>query len=253
MLEVDLGPGIRAFFTTREQGLSRAPWASLNLGLAVGDAPETVRANRAYVDTIAGAPVSYANQVHGCATAVVTEPLVAESAGDVDALVTALREVPLGVYVADCVPVLLADPHSGIVAAVHAGRPGVELGVVTAALQTMRAQGADLTSVRAAVGPSICGSCYEVPGYLRAQVGEREPTTVATTSWGTPSLDLAAGVLAQLDRAGVTRVTVLAECTRTDPRFFSHRLAVERAATGGDPRTGRFAGVVAAIGGRGTR
>ena len=138
VLEVDLGPGIRAFFTTRAGGVSRAPWASLNVGTAVGDDPAHVSRNRELVDQAAGARVTFVSQVHGRSVAVLpasgspgvpSDPTLGAST-EADALVSRAVDAPVGVYVADCVPVLLADPSSGVVAAVHAGRPGVELGVV---------------------------------------------------------------------------------------------------------------------------
>ena len=243
VLEVDLGPGIRAFFTTRHGGGSKEPWASLNLGLGVGDEEAAVRANRRLVDAVAGAPVRFATQVHGCDVATVhglphgsPGP---ESAPEVDVLVTSARGVPLGVYVADCVPVLLADSRAGVVAVAHAGRPGVEQDVVGAAVAAMLAAGARARDVRAVVGPAVCGDCYEVPPDLAARVGERVPAAVARTSWGTPALDLPGAVAAQLALAGVTRVERLHRCTRTDPAFFSHR----RSSAVGRP-AGRFAGVV---------
>lgn len=244
VLEVDLGPGIRAFFTTRHGGGSQEPWASLNLGLGVGDSEDTVRSNRRLVDAVAGAPVTFASQVHGSGVALVAAPEILSPGvtvppPEVDALVTSATGVPLGVYVADCVPVLLADPRSGVVAVAHAGRPGVELGVVGAAVAAMLESGARVEDLRAVVGPAVCGDCYEVPADLAARVGERVPAAVARTSWGTPSLDLPGAVLAQLSRAGVGVVTHIARCTRTDEAFFSHR----RSSAQGHP-AGRFAGVV---------
>lgn len=241
MLEVDLGPGIRAFFTTRHGGWSGGPWACLNLGLAVGDDEATVMANRALVDDAAGGPVVFATQVHGPDVAVLPmhppAPPGPARPPEVDALVTTQAGVPLGVYVADCVPVLLADPHAGVVAVAHAGRPGVEQGVVRAAVAAMLDAGARAVDVRAVVGPAVCGACYEVPADLRTRVGDRVPAALSWTSWGTPALDLPAAVAAQLAEAGVSLVTRLDRCTRTDTTFFSHRRADGRP-------TGRFAGVV---------
>lgn len=249
VLEVDLGPGIRAFFTARAGGVSRAPWASLNLGTAVGDDPAHVSRNRELVDQAAGARVTFVSQVHGRTVAVlpgsgspgVPSAPALDASTEADALVSRVVDAPVGVYVADCVPVLLADPSSGVVAAVHAGRPGVELGVVGEAVRAMVAAGAGTASIRAAVGPSVCGRCYEVPADLRERVAAAAPATWATTGWGTPGLDLPRGVLAQLADAGVTQVVHVDRCTRTDDAFFSHR----RASADG-LATGRFAGVVGA-------
>ena len=118
-------------------------------------------------------------------------------------------DVAVAVLVADCVPVLLADPEAGVVAAVHAGRRGLVAGVVEAAVAAMVAQGADVGRMRAAIGPAIAGESYEVPAELQDEVVAVVPETRATTSWGTPALDLPAGVAAVLAAAGVEHVTQL--------------------------------------------
>ncbi|ACZ22191.1 conserved hypothetical protein TIGR00726 [Sanguibacter keddieii DSM 10542] len=242
VLEVDLGPGIRAFFTTRDGGVSTGPWAGLNVGTAVGDAPGSVEENRRLVEDAAGGPVTFVSQVHGREVHLVAEgaaPTTSTAPVEADALVAPAGGMAVGVYVADCVPVLLADPGSGVVAAVHAGRPGVEAGVVTAAVQAMVAAGADPAQVRAAVGPAVCGRCYEVPEDLQARVGGTVPDALSTTAWGTPALDLPRAVAGQLRAAGVRAVDRLDVCTRTDERFYSHRRASAEGLV-----TGRFAGVV---------
>lgn len=169
-------------------------------------------------------------QVHGDDVVTVEDPTAVPEA---DALVTTRRRTALVVRVADCVPVLLADPAAGVVGAAHAGRRGVELDVVTRTVERMRALGA--RDVRAWIGPHVCGGCYEVPEAMRAEVAERVPPTYAETTWGTPSLDLGAGVAAQLAAAGV-EVAVVPGCTREDARLHSHRR--DGAASG------RFAGLV---------
>lgn len=227
-LEVDLGPGVRAAFTTSVAG---------NLGLQVGDDPAAVAARRAVLDAWAGAPVHYLRQVHGAAVHRCDVP--GDGEVDADAQVTT-AEVPLAVLVADCVPVLLADPTHRVVAAVHAGRRGVVAGVVPAALAAMVRAGASPGDVRAVVGPAICASCYEVPPALRDEVDRQVPGTAATTSWGTASLDLPGAVRRQLTEAGV-QVRLVDACTRTDPRWYSHRASGE---AGSARPPGRFAAVV---------
>lgn len=239
VLEVDLGPGVRAFFTTRAGGVSVGEHAALNLGLAVEDEPRRVLTNHELLARELGAPVAFGRQVHGADVFDVVHPpsSVARSVGTGDGLVTTTAALGLGVVVADCVPVLLADAARGVVATAHAGRAGLVAGVVPRVLARMRALGA--VEVSAVVGPSICGACYEVPAALRDEVDHAVPGTAATTSWGTPALDLPAGVLAQLGAHGVERVEHVAACTFTDERFYSHRR------TGADgTRRGRFAGVV---------
>ncbi len=233
LLAADLGPGVRAGFTTRAGGVSPPPWDSLNLGAAVDDKPARVRANRERLAAAFG-PVAFAHQVHGADVVEVEAPPadVLAPVGAADAIVTAVPGVALGVLVADCVPVLLADAAAGVVASAHAGRRGLAAGVVRAVLDAMAERGA--RRIRAVVGPSVCGRCYEVPAALQAEVVAVAPRTRSTTSWGTPALDLGAGVLADLAAAGVV-ATRLEICPRTDPRFFSHRR---------DGITGRFAGIV---------
>jgi copper oxidase (laccase) domain-containing protein len=116
--------------------------------------------------------------------------------------------------------VLLADPERGLVGAVHAGRPGLVSGVVPAAVEALRELGA--RRLVAWVGPHVCGACYEVPAPMQADVIAVVPAAEATTSWGTPSLDLGAGIRAQLERAEVSVVDV-SRCTRESPDLYSYR------------------------------
>ena len=157
-------------------------------------------------------------QVHG-ADVVVVEEGSDGTDPPADALLTARTSSAMPGRAADCVPVLLAD-RRGLVGAVHAGRLGVRDGVVTTAVDRMRALGA--SELTAWIGPHVCGRCYEVPATLRAEVAVVVPATESTTSWGTPALDLGAGVRSQLEAAGCA-VIQLGSCTREDPRLHSHR------------------------------
>lgn len=148
------------------------------------------------------------------------ELLVARSFVEADGLVTDVPGVGLLVRVADCVPVLLADPERGVVGAAHAGRLGLVSGVVPATLRRMRDRGAE--RFVAWVGPHICGRCYEVPEEMRREVAEAVPEAVAATSWGTPAVDVGAGVVAQLRAEGV-EVVDASRCTREDEELWSHR------------------------------
>ncbi|MBO3084316.1 peptidoglycan editing factor PgeF [Cellulomonas fengjieae] len=236
VVQVDLGEGVRAGFTTRACGVSRPPYDALNLGTAVGDDPVAVGRNRERLARWAGAPVAYATQVHGARVVLLSDPPGSgASVGEADALVSVSPRVAVAVLVADCVPVLLADAAAGVVAAVHAGRRGLAEGVVQAAVGSMVEQGADVARIRAAIGPSIAGESYEVPAALQDEVAQLVPETRATTAWGTPALDLPAGVDAVLRRTGVRAVSRLGRDTWADPVLFSFRRS---------PRTGRFAGVV---------
>lgn len=180
-----------------------------------------------------GVPFARLTQVHGADVVEVDAPMPWGQAGTGDALVTVKRSLGLMIRVADCVPVLLADPVAGVIGAVHSGRPGTALDVTTRTVEAMRRRGA--VDVVAWVGPHVCGSCYEVPESLREEVSAAVPETFAETSWGTPALDLGAGVRAQLERAGVEVVEV-GGCTREEPSLHSYRRDGAEA--------GRFAGLV---------
>lgn len=149
-----------------------------------------------------------------------------------DAMVTDLPGVALAVRVADCVPVVLADPGAGVIAVAHAGRVGFLAGVLPATVAAMRDMGA--TEIMAWIGPHICGRCYEVPAEMAEAVWAKYPATRATTRIGTPALDLGAGALAQLEDLSVSAVG-LDPCTFEDESLYSHRR---------DPGAGRLAGVV---------
>jgi hypothetical protein len=97
----------------------------------------------------------------------------------------------------------------------------------------MRELGAE--EISAWIGPSICGRCYEVPEQMRDEVARAEPVSATTTSWGTPGLDVSAGVRAQLERCGV-RVEDVGACTRERDDLYSYRRDGARA--------GRQAGVI---------
>ena len=165
----------------------------------------------------------FMNQVHGADVVVADGPWSGEPPA-ADGVVTATPGLaPV---------VLLADPEAGVVGAVHAGRPGLAAGVVDAAVSAARDLGARRLS--AAVGPSVCGRCYEVPVAMRDEVAAVHPVS-ATVSWaGTPALDVAAGVVARL-RSLEVAVTWVPGCTRESTQFYSYRRSA---------RTGRFAGVV---------
>lgn len=225
-----LGP-VDLAFTDRYGGVSAAPFEELNLAVSGHDDEQAKRANHELLlaDFAPGGRLADLYQVHGSDVAV-AQP---GSRPECDGIVTTEPDVVLLVRAADCVPVLLADPGAGVVGAAHAGRAGVVGGIVPETVGRMRELGA--VDVQAWIGPYVCGGCYEVPSALQDQVAAVEPASRATTSWGTPGLDLGAGVRAQLERDGVT-VHDVARCTRESADLYSFRRDGERA--------GRQAGVI---------
>jgi YfiH family protein len=240
-LSADLLPGVVGLFTTRFGGVSAGPWAELNLALHVEDEPRRVLANRDLLARHLGTSwVHLPQQVHGAGVLVVDasragrRQIVRGGARGVDALVTSDVAIPLGVLVADCLPVLLAAA-TGVVAAAHVGRRGLASGVLQATVAAMVANGAEPADAVAVIGPGVCGQCYEVPEQMRDEVGRLVPGSASTTRAGSPSLDLAGGAESILREVGIGMVRRTGICTIEDPRFYSYRR---------DGVTGRFAGVV---------
>jgi YfiH family protein len=231
--------GAHFAFTDRWGGVSAVPYEQLNLGGAVGDDPRAVRENRRLAAGSLGldpARVVWMNQVHGRDVAVVEEPWPAGAeVPAADAVVTARRGLALAVLTADCTPVLLVDPVAGVVGAAHAGRPGMLAGVVPQTVRAMVGLGAEPPRITARTGPAVCGRCYEVPEQMRAEAAAIEPASFAETSWGTPAVDVSAGVHAQLAALGVGSRSQSPVCTRESGDHFSYRR---------DRTTGRLAGYV---------
>jgi YfiH family protein len=218
-------------FTTREGGVSRPPYDGLNLGSHVGDDPGAVAENRRLVGAELGVDdVVVATQVHGREVVEVTGPWTGE-VPEADALVTRVPRLALAVLVADCTPVLLAAPDEGVVGVAHAGRMGMALGVASALVDAMRDLGA--RTILGRVGPSVCPRCYEVPAALRDEVAAKVPVSASVTRHGTPSLDVAGGVLEQL-APHCWDLEQLPGCTAERADLFSYRR---------DGTTGRSAGL----------
>ena len=215
-------------FTNREGGHSDGPYSSLNLGStmasgeeATGDNPTTVRRNQ---QTLASAfevtDLRLMAQVHGADIAFVTR---GQSDTPVaDAMFTDQPGVSLVVRAADCTPIVLADPHARLIGVVHAGRAGLANGVAAATVQAMRQHGS--TRIQAWLGPRACGACYELPQEMVDEIADLVPESRSSTPMGKPSLDIGAGLIAQL-RAERVDVTDLGEgaCTIEDKQFFSYR------------------------------
>jgi polyphenol oxidase len=232
------GP-VEVAFTDRHDGVSEGPWESLNLGTSNGDDPGRVAQNHAALATGAGLPpdrMVRMSQVHGDRVAVVAAPL--EDIPVADGMVTDATGLGLLVRVADCVPVILADPDAGVVGVAHAGRPGLAAGIVPSTVARLRDSGA--REIVAWLGPRVCGRCYEVPEQMRAEVADAAPAAWSTTSWGTPALDVGAGVASQLRDAGVDVIDLTAGdstwCTRENTDLFSYRRQGQR--------SGRLGGLV---------
>ena len=219
-------------FSTREGGVSAPPFDSLNLGRSLGDEPRHVEENWRRVVAATGLGFARVRQVHGARVVHLEEP--SPPTEEADAVVSTRPGLAACVSVADCVPVLLADPGTGSVAAVHAGWRGTIARAVGAAVRALAGlAGSPPGRFFAAIGPSIGPCCYEVSADLATRFA-REIGPVVRTGAAGPHLDLWEANRGLLLEAGLVaeRVEVLGRCTSCDRRsFFSHRRD--------DGRTGR--------------
>jgi YfiH family protein len=224
-------PGARVLFSTRNGGVSQGPFDSLNLGLLTDDAPENVRENRRRLGEAVGHPwerFCYGRQVHGATVRRATEPpSEARPYTHEDGQATTLTDAAAIVFVADCLPVLLAS-ESGV-AALHCGWRPLAAGIIEEGVNALRELGV-AGPIQAAIGPGARGCCYEVGEEVHAQFARFDARN------GERNLDLAKVAAQQLREAGVDHVHDTGLCTICDDAFFSHRR--DRGITG------RQAGVV---------
>lgn len=202
--------------------MSDGPWSSLNLGTSNGDDSDLVERNiAALADELALDRLVRMTQVHGADVAWTSE-VPDDEIPVADALLTDQPGVGVLVRVADCTPVVLVGLDEPVAGVVHCGREGLVKGVVMAAVAAIREHGTE--SLEAWVGPRACGRCYELPEDMADAVGAVVPQARSTTSWGTPAVDIGAGVVAQLHELGIPVTDLGAhECTIEDERFFSYR------------------------------
>lgn len=169
--------------------------------------PERDVSDAQLLAAIEGRAIAQVKQVHGAR--------VTETAGEeADAIVARRGRGAVGVRVADCVPVLVADQDSGDVAAIHAGWRGVVAGVVRAGVERLGGK-----KMVAAIGPCIGPCCFEVGRDVAAKIG-----CVVRESGDKAWVDLRAAVEAELRACGVVEVENVAGCTKHElARFHSFR------------------------------
>ncbi len=224
-------------FTTRRGGVSAGAQAGLNLAIGRGDTEENVRENL----NILGRALDFdpeklvlTRQTHSDIVRVVTE---ADCNGpfhrdypECDALVTNTPGVTLLVFTADCTPILLHDPVTGAVGAIHAGWRGTQQAIAAKAVQAMvDAFGCNPRNIRAAIGPNI-GMCHfetdaDVPAAMVAAFGDAAVEASLEQRGEKYHLDLKALNAMILRRAGVLNIDISTDCTYCQPdRFWSHRV-----------------------------
>ncbi len=226
--------GVVHGFSTRVGGVSEARYASLNLSAGWGDDPARVAENRRRFAAAVGydpARLATGKQVHGTViNQAHPDELGALATREGDGLVSRVPGLALGVYTADCVPVLIAHPDSGAVAAVHAGWRGAAAGIAGLAVQAVgNLAAAPLRQLVVALGPSIGPCCFEVGQEVVDAFTARWPGAhrFATPGpRGKPHFDLWRAIALDLAEVGVkaAQLDATPPCTHCNPeRFFSYR------------------------------
>ncbi len=223
-------------FTTRRGGVSAPPFDRLNLGMKWGDAPDRVVENRRRLQVATGVDrVFAARQVHGADVVRVRadDALAAVGQIEADGLYSDAAGLAMGVYVADCIPVLMADARTGAFAAVHAGWRGTLAGVVPAAVRRLVTElGVRPQDLRVALGPAIGVCCFEVGDEVVDAVARAIPAAmtipgaIQVGAGGRPHVDLKQLNVMLLQAEGVAASAIDAgpECTScARERFFSYR------------------------------
>lgn len=225
-------------FSTRQGGASAAPFDSLNLGGGIGDSPQAVARNhRLFAEDVGYEELFELSQVHSATVREVRrgeDPKVVR-AEEGDALIARDAGVAVGVRTADCVPLLLAHPAAGVVAAVHAGWRGVEANIATEAVRVMGVPAGELIAV---AGPHIRLASFEVGEDVAQRLeAASSARNVVSRAHERPHVDLFRILEAQLADISVRLEDFGADTFADAARFFSYRR---------DGKTGRHLSVIVA-------
>ena len=228
-------PDLRHAFFTREGGVSQGLYASLNGGLGSNDDPAHVAENRRRMaEHLAIDPSHFltAFQIHSPDVAVATTIWDNASRPRVDAMVTNVPELAIGVTAADCGPILFADPEARVIGAAHAGWKGAFGGVLENTIERMEGLGAARRNIIAAIGPLIRQASYEVGAEFVARFEQADPGNaeffIASSRADHAMFDLAGYIRRRLERAGILAIDDISIDTYADARFFSYRRSVHR-------------------------
>jgi YfiH family protein len=243
--------GIAHAFFTRQGGVSTGVYASLNGGAGSRDDADAVAENKRRMAVQLGVPaqrflVPY--QIHSATALTVDGPWPDAERPRCDGLVTATKDLALGVTGADCGILLFCDPQAKVVAAAHAGWKGAFEGVLEATLAKMREAGARQDAIRVVLGPTIAAATYEVgPEFVaRFEAADRANTRffAPSTRAGHAMFDLPAYIGARLAQAGVETFENLNLDTYADAeRFFSYRRTTHH----NEPDYGRLIAAIALV------
>lgn len=223
-------------FTTRLGGVSPAPFDSLNLSMHRGDDPKNVEENFRRLAACIGFDLKklvMSHQIHSDIVRAVTakhaQGLDHHTYPECDALITNTPGVALWVFTADCTPILLHDPVSGAVGAVHAGWRGTAAAIVSKTVEAMvQTYGCKPENLCAAIGPNIGQCCFEtdrdVPEAMLAAFGQEAQAHIRQVD-EKYYVNLKTLNALWLRHSGVNNIHISADCTACqNQRFWSHRI-----------------------------
>ncbi len=225
-LLIDVGFPLHGF-TTKKGGVSEGPYSSWNFSTSTGDSEERVSENyRLLAERLGISPeaIFSVEQIHSDRIIELKDPRQKTNTEQADALLTSLDGLFVGVKTADCVPVLMADPDSGFVAAIHAGWKGVVAQIVGKTLKKLREYYPNARPYFA-IGPHIMAEHFQV-GPEVAEFFPHHHRPDPTTP-GRFLVDLQGAITSELEDLGIPKehIDYIGACTLSDPqqRFFSHR------------------------------
>ncbi|WP_375649224.1 peptidoglycan editing factor PgeF [Bartonella sp. OT172YNZD] len=226
--------GLKHGFFTRQSGLSKSLYQSLNVGQSSNNYPEHIAQNRTliahYFDVEAQNLVTV-NQIHSCEVVIVDQAFIGFPP-QADALVTTRKDLVIGILTADCGPILFADPQAGVIAATHAGWRGSLNGIIEKTIAVMKKQGAKRQSTIAVLGPCIGPCHYKVTGEFYDQFidchSKYQKYFLKTDKINHFRFNLWAFIINQLTEAGVNASCVKLCTYKDEKRFFSYRRAIHR-------------------------
>lgn len=220
--------------TSRYGGVSKAPYDSLNLALHVKDSPKNVLENRTIISEKHNFLIEnliYMEQTHSANIAVIKDGSL-NRIENCDALITNVKNIPLMVMVADCIPILLYDPKKKVIAVAHAGRNGTFNEIAKkSVLKMVDVFGCEASDILVYLGASIHKCCYEV-GVEIARLVDDKYKVKRDEKW---YLDLHSMNVDQLRSVGIEDIEISSICTCCDKDYFSYRR---------EGVTGRFAGII---------
>ena len=221
---------IRAFSTQRDAADWSSPYSGFNVCHYTADKPAHIAECRRRMAAELNLPVEnliIPRQTHSANIAVVDSmPIDNAALENIDGIVTSQSDIALCINTADCVPVILVDPESGIIGTVHSGWRGTVERISARAVEAMVRLGATPTNIIAAMGPSICPDCFEVGEEVALKFHQEFGHTTVIPRTPRPHVDLPRAITLTLTDAGLqpTNIHLPPACSHCHPNtYFSAR------------------------------